>query len=87
MFTIMPVSESYIITATPPSSRSTVLGAYYAASRGGSGFLTLGVGFLIEKTGFSPAFAISGGVLLAMVLVSVLLLWIQRPVNKKATAV
>jgi len=82
MFTIMPVSESYIINGTGESNRSTVLGAYYAASRGGSGFLTLGVGFLIETAGFASAFAISGGSLLGIIVLSILFLWFQRRVEK-----
>ena len=83
MFTIMPVSESYIINATGESNRSTVLGAYYAASRGGSGFLTLGVGFLIETAGFASAFAISGSSLLAIIVLSILVLWFQRTAKSK----
>ena len=83
MFTIMPVSESYIINATGESNRSTILGAYYAASRGGSGFLTLGVGFLIETAGFASAFAISGSSLLAIIVLSILFLWFQRTAKSK----
>ena len=83
MFTIMPVSESYIINGTGESNRSTVLGAYYAASRGGSGFLTLGVGFLIETAGFAFAFAISGGSLLAIIVLSIIFLWFQRTGKSK----
>jgi MFS family permease len=87
MFTIMPVSESYIINGTGESNRSTVLGAYYAASRGGSGFLTLGVGFLIETAGFASAFAISGSSLLAIIVLSLLFLWFQRRVEKQRITV
>ncbi|OGO36964.1 MAG: hypothetical protein A2147_09825 [Chloroflexi bacterium RBG_16_57_8] len=78
VFTLMPVSELYIINHTGEANRSTVLGIYYAASRGGSGFLTLGIGYLIERAGFGSAFAIAGSTMLAIAAGSVLFLWLQR---------
>jgi predicted MFS family arabinose efflux permease len=80
MFTIMPVSESYIISRTSDSNRSTVLGVYYAASRGGSGFLTLGIGYMIEITGFQSTFGIAGGILLVIIAASLLFLKFSKEV-------
>jgi len=77
MFTIMPVSEAYIINHTTESNRSTVLGVYYAASRGGSGFLTLGLGLLVKRAGFQTSFAVTGIVVLAIIALCVLFLWSQ----------
>jgi MFS family permease len=78
MFTLMPVSELYIINHTGESNRSTVMGAYYAASRGGSGFLTLGIGYIAERSGFPFAFAIAGAAALAVAAGCVLFLWSQK---------
>jgi MFS family permease len=78
MFTVMPVSEAYIISQTPESRRSTVLGVYYAVSRGGSSFLILGLGYLIDSFGFHVSFAVAGVVLFAIVGGCGLLLWARR---------
>jgi MFS family permease len=78
MFTVMPVSEAYIIGQTPESKRSTILGVYYAVSRGGSSFLILGIGHLIDTSGFSRSFAVAGAALLGVVGVCGLLLWAMR---------
>jgi predicted MFS family arabinose efflux permease len=78
LFTLMPVSEVYIINHTAESRRSTVMGAYYAVSRGGSGFLTLGIGYLIERIGFQAAFSIAGGTALAIAAACVLFLWMRK---------
>jgi predicted MFS family arabinose efflux permease len=76
MFTLMPVSEVYIINHTGESNRSTVMGAYYAASRGGSGFLTLGIGYLIERLGFGAAYAIAGAASFAIAAGCAAFLWL-----------
>jgi MFS family permease len=78
LFTVMPVSEAYIIGQTPESKRSTIMGVYYAASRGGSGFLSVGVGYLIGRTGFHTSFAVAGTALFAIVAACGLLLWAGR---------
>ncbi len=78
MYTVMPVSEAYIIGHTTPQNRSTVLGVYFAASRGGSGFLTLGIGFLIKTIGFHTAFGIAGAALFVVVSTCGLVLWFRR---------
>jgi MFS family permease len=75
LFTIMPVSEAYIIGHSPEAGRSTVLGIYYAASRGGSGFLTLGVGFMVGRLGYQPTFAVAGAALFTVIAACGLLLW------------
>ncbi|MBM2825712.1 MAG: hypothetical protein HW402_1376 [Dehalococcoidales bacterium] len=78
MFVLMPVSEIYLINQTPETNRSTAMGVYYACSRGGSGFLILGVGYLIKHLGFSPTFAITGIALLVIVVACLVFLWYQR---------
>lgn len=68
MFVLMPATEIYIINQTTDTNRSTALGIYYACSRGGSGFLTLGIGYLIKSLGFPPAFLAAGAALLILVI-------------------
>ena len=77
MFVLMPISETYIINQTTERNRSTVLGIYYACSRGGSGFLNLEIGYLVKRLGFAPAFTIGGIVLLVIVTGCVIFLWYQ----------
>jgi len=69
MYISMPVTESYVISHAPMQSRSTLLGIYYFASRGGPGLMTPAVGYLIDKYRFSVAFASTGiaAVVLAVV--------------------
>ncbi len=56
----MPVAESFIISHSPGKSRSTVLGIYYFASRGGPGLLTPFIGYLIDHNGFYTAYLYTG---------------------------
>jgi MFS family permease len=81
MFTLMPVSELYIINHSPESKRSTVLGVYYAASRGGSGFLTIGLGVMIENLGFGHAFTIAGAAMLGLMVLCLAFIWLERRVT------
>ena len=78
MYVLMPVSEAYIINQTNQRNRSTVLGIYYSASRGGSGFLTPGLGYLIDRLGFYTAFSIMAAVILVIVAICSLYLWLQK---------
>jgi predicted MFS family arabinose efflux permease len=77
-FTLMPVSEAYIINQTSESNRSTILGVYYAASRGGSGFLILGLGYLIAHYGFGLTFTITGIAMLVIAATCTFLIWTQN---------
>jgi len=52
----MPVSESYIIANTTKRNRSTVLGIYYFASRGGPGLVMPAMGYLFDSFGYSTGF-------------------------------
>jgi len=56
----MPVTEAYFITHSPKQGRSTILGAYYFASRGGPGLLAPVMGYLIDNYSFSTAFFFTG---------------------------
>jgi len=67
-FITMPVSELYIITHAPAKNRSTVLGIYYFASRGGPGVVAPLLGYLIDTYGFVVGFNVIGGLLLAFAL-------------------
>jgi predicted MFS family arabinose efflux permease len=59
----MPVSESYIISHAPEQRRSTVLGAYYFASRGGPGLLAPVMGYIIDRQSFSAAYLFAGALM------------------------
>lgn len=78
LYVLMPVSEAFIINQTNQRNRSTVLGIYYFASRGGSGFLTLGLGPLIKYVGYYTAFSIMAAVILAIVAICSLYLLLQK---------
>jgi len=75
MYVAMPVSESYVIANASPKNRSTILGFYYFASRGGAGLLTPIIGKLADQYNFALAFTIIGVVLFIITLVCSLLLW------------
>ncbi len=64
----MPVSEAYIISQVSERKRSTILGIYYFASRGGPGIITPVIGYLIDRLGFYPVFT---GVGAAMVVATI----------------
>jgi len=74
----MPVSEAYIIRHTPERHRSTVLGIYYSASRGGPGLVMPVMGYLFDQYGFGTSFTIVGSVLLIIVLGCAAFLWKRR---------
>lgn len=88
-YVAMPVTESYVITHASTRNRSLYLGIYYAISRGGPALTTPFIGKmidgasfnlpLIEKTvhilGFAQAYAVMGGILLAIGIVASALLW------------
>lgn len=78
MYIGMPVTESHIITHAPERRRSTVLGIYYFASRGGAGVIIPVVGYLADRFGFGTSFTIVGGALLGIVLICSALLWGSR---------
>ena len=74
----MPVSEAYIIKHTPERHRSTVLGIYYSASRGGPGIVMPLIGYLFDQYGFGTSFTIVGISLLAITLGCSAFLWGSR---------
>ena len=75
MYVAMPVSEVYVISNATQNNRSTILGIYYFASRGGPGLLMPIIGKLIDQYSFSTAFAWVGAALFVITLVCSLLLW------------
>jgi MFS family permease len=75
MYVAMPVSEAYVISHASPRNRSTILGVYYFASRGGPGILTPIIGKLADQYSFGTAFAAVGVGLLAIALVCAVPLW------------
>jgi len=78
MYIGLPVTEAHIITHTPEHRRSTVLGIYYFASRGGIGVIIPVVGYLADRFGFDTSFTIVGGALLGIVLICSVFLWGSR---------
>jgi len=74
----MPVTESYVITHSPPHRKSTILGIYYFASRGGPGLVTPIIGYLIDRFGFGTAFTTTGLGALAIIFICSLFLWGSR---------
>jgi len=74
----MPISEAYIISHTSQRNRSTILGIYYFASRGGPGIIMPILGFLFDQYGFNTSFTIVGSALFTIVLFCSVLLWENR---------
>ncbi|MFC2020937.1 MFS transporter [Chloroflexota bacterium] len=77
-YVAMPVSEAYIISHSPVRYRSTILGIYYFASRGGPGLVAPVVGYLIDRFGFSSAYTSVSLVTLVTTLVCSQFLWGSR---------
>ncbi len=81
MYIGMPVSEAYIISHTSKRNRSTILGIYYFASRGGPGLTMPVMGYLIDRLGFGTSFTsftIIGAVIFAVTLGCSVFLWGSR---------
>jgi len=78
IYSRMSASESFIIKQTPIRSRSTILGIYYFTAMEGGGVLTPVVGYLIDRFGFTAAFAMAGGALLTITLLCSFWLWERR---------
>ena len=70
----MPVSESYIIANTTDRNRSTVLGFYYFASRGGPGVIMPVMGYLFDNFGYATGFTIVAASMVAVTVVCALFL-------------
>jgi MFS family permease len=76
MYIVMPVTESHVITHSPPHRRSTILGTYYFVSRGGIGLSTPLLGILADHYGFATSFTVAGGIMLGVAVICSL--WILR---------
>jgi MFS family permease len=74
----MPVSESYVISHTPARNRSTILGVYYFASRGGPGVIMPVLGYLIDNYSYETCFTIAGASMAVVAILCALLLWGSR---------
>lgn len=77
-YAAMPITESYIITHSPERNRSTILGIYYFASRGGPGLLMPAMGWLSDHYSFATSFSLVGAAMLVIVIICSLLLWTNR---------
>lgn len=75
MYVAMPVTESYVISNSSTHNRSTIIGIYYFASRGGPSILLPIIGNLINRFSFSVAFTTVGVALFAIALICSLMLW------------
>lgn len=69
MYIAMPITESQIITHAPQCYRSTVLGVYYFASRGGIGLSAPVLGFSADRYGFGTSFTVAGAMMVGVALV------------------
>jgi FSR family fosmidomycin resistance protein-like MFS transporter len=69
MYIGMPVTESHIITHAPRRYRSTVLGVYYFASRGGIGLSAPVLGFIADRYGFATSFTVAGAIMLGVAVI------------------
>ncbi len=78
MYMAMPVTEAYIITHAPERRRSTILGVYYFASRGGVGLVVPVLGYLADHYSFATSFTVAGGVVLGIVIICSAFLWGRR---------
>jgi FSR family fosmidomycin resistance protein-like MFS transporter len=78
MYIGMPVSEAYIISHTSERNRSTVLGIYYLASRGGPGLIMPVIGLISDRSSFGNSFTIVGAIILAVAVVCSAFLWRSR---------
>lgn len=74
-FLSLPVFESYIIKHTSEGSRSTVLGIYYAGSRGGPGAMAPALGYIADHFGFYVGFTLAGAAMFATAIVCSVFLW------------
>ena len=74
MYMSMPVAEAYIITHAPERRRSTILGVFYFASRGGAGLITPVIGYTADRFSFGTSFTIVGIAVLGIVLICLLFL-------------
>jgi predicted MFS family arabinose efflux permease len=74
----MPISEAYIISHTRERNRSTILGVYYFASRGGPGIIMPALGYLIDNLGYETCFTVAGAVTAVVAILCALLLWGSR---------
>ena len=68
----MPVSESYIIAHTSERNRSTVLGFYYFASRGGPGLIMPVMGYLFDNFGFQAGYSAVAATMVAVTIICAL---------------
>lgn len=71
----MPISEAYIISHTPERNRSTILGVYYFASRGGPGVIMPALGYLIDNFSYETCFTVAGAGTAVVAILCALFLW------------
>lgn len=74
----MPVMESFIVSETSISNRSTVLGIYYFSAMESGGLLTPVMGNLIDRFGFYPSFSLAGAAIFTVTLIGSVWLWGKR---------
>jgi predicted MFS family arabinose efflux permease len=79
----MPVTEAYVISNAPERNRSTFLGIYYFASRGGPGLITPVMGYLIDNYRFSTAFSFSGAVMTLIAVICTVLILVSKKSKPK----
>lgn len=81
-FMRMATSEMFVVSGVPERHRSTVLGIYFFAGMEGNGVVTPFLGAAIDNWGFGAAFAGTGAILVAVLLVCALVFVLIRPSGK-----
>jgi MFS family permease len=84
MYMSMPVTEAYVISHAADKNRSTFLGIYYFASRGGPGLMAPALGRLIDTSGFPSSFTLAGSLLTAAGVACVAVLLIMELSQRRA---
>jgi MFS family permease len=74
----MPVTEAFLLTYLPKRTRSTMLGTYYFASRGGPGLLAPLMGYLIDNHSFGAAYLAAGAGMGLIGVVSTVIIVLNR---------
>jgi MFS family permease len=73
-YVTMPVTESYVISHAPERNRSTLLGIYYAASRGGPALVMPLLGNLADRFSYGTSFTAMAAAMVVIALVSTVIL-------------
>lgn len=77
IFARMSASETYLIQMVPADIRSTILGIYFFAGMEGGAVITPLLGYIIDRSGFTTAYALAGGTSFAATFICSF--WLREP--------